>query len=312
MNSAQSTNTIMMVRPASFGFNIETADNNVFQNADIGLSKQEVIDAAIREFDDMVDQLKANGVNVIVIEDSMEPAKTDAIFPNNWISTHQDGSIYTYPMFSANRRLERRSSIIEALSNRYDTHLDEELLDFESREKYLEGTGSMILDREHKIIYACYSVRTDKAALKAFGDKIGYEVLGFDAVDEKGIPYYHTNVIMTIASDIVILCTESIVDINERSRVIQRIKKTGKKLVDISRDQVSQFAGNMLEVQGEGEKKLLIMSESAFSSLTNDQLHIINIHNKIVYLGLETIEKIGGGSARCMMAEIFLPEKNQG
>ncbi len=309
MITDQSTDTILMVRPANFGFNTETAENNVFQQSETELSIVQIKERARQEFDNMVTELESHGVKVLVIEDSNLPAKTDAIFPNNWISTHNDGLIYTYPMFSPNRRLERREDITSSLAQSYKVQIDETLLDYESTDQYLEGTGSMILDRPNKIIYACYSVRTDREVLAAYGKKLGYEVVGFDAIDENGVPYYHTNVIMTLGTHVAVLCTESIVNVAERNQVIERLTATGKKIVDITRDQVLQFAGNMLEVDGKYDKKLLVMSEAAYRSLTKDQLHIINNHNKIVYCHLETIEKFGGGSARCMIAEIFLPAR---
>jgi len=309
MITDQSTDTILMVRPANFGFNTETAENNVFQQSETELSIVQIKERARQEFDNMVTELESQGVKVLVIEDSNLPAKTDAIFPNNWISTHNDGLIYTYPMFSPNRRLERREDITSSLAQSYKVEIDETLLDYESTDQYLEGTGSMILDRPNKIIYACYSVRTDREVLAAYGKKLGYKVVGFDAIDENGVPYYHTNVIMTLGTHVAVLCTESIVNVAERNQVIERLTATGKKIVDITRDQVLQFAGNMLEVDGKYDKKLLVMSEAAYRSLTKDQLHIINNHNKIVYCHLETIEKFGGGSARCMIAEIFLPAR---
>lgn len=308
MSIEQSTGTILMVRPANFGFNTETAENNVFQDDETELSIDEIKDRARQEFDNMVTILRSHGVDVTIIEDTMEPAKTDAIFPNNWISTHNDGSVYTFPMFSPNRRLERRTDIIDSLSLQYKVTIDESLLAFESSDKYLEGTGSMILDRPNKIIYACYSVRTDKEILDTYGKKLGYKVVGFDAVDSDGIQYYHTNVIMTLGEQIAILCTESIEDPDEKKAVVQSLEDSGKEIVHITREQVLQYAGNMLEVQGTDTKKLMVMSKSAFKALSKDQLHIIKNRNKIVYCSLETIEKFGGGSARCMIAEIFLPK----
>lgn len=297
-----------MIRPANFGFNTETAEDNVFQDDKTELSVDEIKDRAKEEFDNMVTLLKSHGVHVFVIEDTNHPAKTDAIFPNNWITTHKDGSVYTFPMFSPNRRLERRADIIDALSDQFNVKADASLLGFESSKKYLEGTGSMILDRSNKIIYACYSVRTNKQVLAAYGKKLGYKVVGFDALDINGVPYYHTNVIMTLSEQVAILCTESIEDPNEKKAVMQSLEDTGKEIVRITREQVLAYAGNMLEVQGDGPKKLMVMSKTAYKSLSKDQLHIINNRNKIVYCNLETIEKFGGGSARCMIAEIFLPK----
>ncbi len=296
-----------MVRPAHFGYNPETADNNVFQNADTNLTAAEIEEAARAEFDQMVQRLKEEGVQVIVIEDTPLPVKTDAVFPNNWISTHHNGDVILYPMFSPNRRLERRADIMEHLSQSYDLSIDESLLKYEEEGLFLEGTGSMILDREHSLIYACYSERTHVPLLEELGKKMNYEVVGFQGVDDNGIPYYHTNVIMTLGQHIAIICTASIEDINERNNVLNHLVRTKKEVVEISREQVLQFAGNMLEVEVADGPPLMVMSRSAYDSLTKDQLYIIKKYNKIVYLPLSTIEKFGGGSARCMMAEIFLP-----
>ena len=262
------------------------------------------------EFDNMVTVLRDEGVRVIVIEDSQTPVKTDAVFPNNWVSTHQNGNVYLYPMFSPNRRLERRESVINHLRENYEVGIiSRQLLEHEKAGAFLEGTGSMILDRPNKKIYACYSERTHEQLLDEFGKQLDYDVIGFEAIDENGVPYYHTNVIMTLGSKVAILCTESIEDIKEKNNVINSIESSGRQLVDISREQVLHFAGNMLEVQGNDKKPLMVMSEAAYLSLTKEQLYIINYHNKIVYLPLYTIEQFGGGSARCMMAEIFLPNQ---
>lgn len=306
----QITDTILMVRPAHFGFNVETAENNVFQNNLTDLSIEEIATKAKKEFDNMVDTLVDHGVHIIMIDDTEIPRKTDAIFPNNWISTHRNGDIYLFPMFSPNRRLERRDDIINQLKHSYNVTVKEDILDFEAKDQFLEGTGSMILDRPNKKIYACYSVRTDEEAFTAFANELGYEAIGFVATDTNGIPYYHTNVIMTLGTEIAVICTESIENSEERKRVVENLLADGKKIVDISREQVLAFAGNMMEVQGNAEKNLMVMSSAAFESLTKDQLHIINFHNKIVHLPLTTIEKFGGGSARCMIAEIFLPQKS--
>ena len=308
MKEAQCTDTILMVRPANFGFNEETAANNAFQDNHTELTKHEISDLAIREFDGMVDGLRAEGVKVVVIQDTSEPLKTDAVFPNNWMSTHEDGSCLWYPMFSPNRRKERRDDIMSSLSEEYELQTDKELLKYEEKGQFLEGTGSMILDRENKIVYACFSERTDQEVLESFGKKRGYKIVGFDAVDEEGLPYYHTNVIMTLGQKVAIICTEGIVDEAQKAMVLDHLEKTGKTVVAITREQVLAFAGNMLEVIGNDGPSLMVMSTSAYNSLTDDQLNIIKNHNKIVHLPIGTIEKFGGGSARCMMAEIFLPK----
>jgi len=307
--SLQSSDTILMIRPASFGFNNETADNNVFQQDDAESTRLSIVTAAKSEYDHLVMKLRAEGVNVISIADTAVPPKTDAVFSNNWISTHKDGSVLLYPMFSRIRRLERRDDIIKRLSIDYDVKIDSSLLRHEGEKKYLESTGSMILDRDHKVIYACLSIRTHLDLLHELGHKLGYEVVAFDAIDGNGIPYYHTNVIMTLGRHIAIICTECIVNQDQKNRVINKLKITGKQVIDITREQVLAYAGNMIEVLGHDDQSLLVMSKSAFDSLSEDQLHIINNHNKIVYCDIPTIERLGGGSVRCMMTEVFLPRK---
>ncbi len=309
MKEAQCTDTIFMVRPANFGYNSETAENNAFQNAETNLTANEIKDLARSEFDNMVKCLRELGVRVYVFEDTLTPAKTDAVFPNNWFSSHLEGKIFLYPMFSPNRRNERREDIITNLAKEYEFQVDRELLKFESEEKYLEGTGSMILDRPNKIIYACYSIRTNPEVLRAYGDKIGYKVVGFNATDSDGIPYYHTNVIMALGEHIATICTVSIEDLDQRKALCASLSNSGKIIVHLSREQILAFAGNMLEVKGDDDKNLLVMSSAAHKSLQEEQLNIINLYNKIVHLPLGTIEQFGGGSARCMIAEIFLPKK---
>ena len=309
MSEKQRTNTILMVRPANFGFNEETAQNNAFQDNDTELTKDEIVLKAIEEFDSMVNILREEGINIIVVQDTASPVKTDAVFPNNWMSTHESGEVLWYPMFSQNRRFERRDDIWEMLSEDFQVSKDTELLSFEPDKKYLEGTGSMILDRENRIAYACYSERTHPETLKEFGDKMNYRIVGFTATDDDGLPYYHTNVIMALGKHIAIVCSESIEDETEKSEVIDALTRSGKEIVHISRQQVLAFAGNMLEVLGHENTPIMVMSTAAFHSLKDEQLNIIKNYNKIVHLPIGTIEKFGGGSVRCMMAEIFLPKR---
>ncbi len=296
-----------MVRPENFGFNPETANNNAFQKNDGVLSPMEISERAQLEFDTMTSSLMEQGVNIIIVEDTLKPIKTDAVFPNNWFTTHADGHLYVYPMYSPNRRLERRDDIIASLINNYGYRLRQELLSVESKGRYLEGTGSMILDREHKKIYACISERTHPILLQKYGLMKGYEVIAFHANDKNNKAYYHTNVIMTLCRHIAIICLESIADKNQRNKLIYSLQQTGKEIIPISMDQVEQFAGNMLEVSGAHEKSLLVMSTSAFNSLDDEQIMFIEKHHIISHHNLSTIEKYGGGSARCMMAEIFIP-----
>jgi hypothetical protein len=294
-----------MVRPSNFGFNPETAQNNAFQNNISSLTTSEISLKAIEEFDVMVEGLRNLGVKVIVIEDTVAPKKTDAVYPNNWFTTHSSGELYLYPMYSTNRRLERRADVVKRISEEFHLEVNESILREEDGNRFLEGTGSIILDRPNKLIYACYSERTNRDLLAKYAMSIDYEPIGFHAEDQGGTPYYHTNVIMALGKNVAVLCTESIVNEIQRLYVIDRLSKTGKDIVEISRDQVLSFAGNMLEVLGKSEKPILVMSTSAFKSLTVSQKQIIEKHDIIFHSPLSTIEKFGGGSARCMMAEIF-------
>lgn len=306
----QTTSTILMVRPANFGFNPETAENNFYQQRD-GRDSIEINRLAQEEFDGFVRLLREYGVRVLVIDDTPEPKKTDAIFPNNWFSTHEDGKIILYPMFSPNRRLERRKDIIEWLiNNGFKVNEIIDLSFFEKDNQYLEGTGSLILDRVNHIVYASKSERTHPVPLEYFGRLMDFEVVDFTAsqiIDGKSSPIYHTNVMMHVGTDIAIVCLESISLASERLRVQVYIEKTGKKLIPISAKQKFQFAGNMLEVKNQKGEKFTVMSDAANQSLADAQRNAISKFTKIIVPKIPTIEKIGGGSARCMMAEIFLP-----
>jgi hypothetical protein len=306
----QTTSTILMVRPANFGFNPETAENNFYQQRD-GRDSIEINRLAQEEFDGFVRLLREYGVRVLVIDDTYEPKKTDAIFPNNWFSTHEDGKIILYPMFSPNRRLERRKDIIEWLiNNGFKVNEIVDLSFFEKDNQYLEGTGSLILDRVNHIVYASKSERTHPVPLEYFGRLMDFEVVDFTAsqiIDGKSSPIYHTNVMMHVGTDIAIVCLESISLASERLRVQVYIEKTGKKLIPISAKQKFQFAGNMLEVKNQKGEKFTVMSDAAYQSLADAQRNAISKFTKIIVPKIPTIEKIGGGSARCMMAEIFLP-----
>lgn len=306
----QTTSTILMVRPANFGFNPETAENNFYQQND-GRDSAEINRLAQEEFDGFVRLLREHGVRVLVIDDTAEPRKTDAIFPNNWFSTHEDGKIILYPMFSPNRRLERRKDIIEWLiNNGFKVNEIIDLSFFEKDNQYLEGTGSLILDRVNHIAYASKSERTHPVPLEYFGRLMDFEVVDFTAsqiIDGKSSPIYHTNVMMHVGTDIAIVCLDSISPASERLKVQVYLEKTGKKLIPISAKQKFQFAGNMLEVKNPKGEKFTVMSDAAFQSLADAQRNAIAKYTKIIVPKIPTIEKIGGGSARCMMAEIFLP-----
>ncbi|WP_379090609.1 citrulline utilization hydrolase CtlX [Pedobacter sp. UC225_65] len=302
----QTTNHILMIRPVDFKFNTQTAGNNKFQEATL---QDNVQQQALAEFDGFVAMLRSNGVDVTVIDDTLQPETPDSIFPNNWVSFHEDGSVYLYPMFSENRRLERRKDIIDRIGEKFQMNHVSDLSFFEQQVLFLEGTGSMVLDRQNKIAYACLSVRTDEEVLNNFCMLTGYTPVAFQAVDESRFPIYHTNVMMCIGDQFAVVCFDSIPNSAEKEMVKQSLLATGKKLVDITFDQMNHFAGNMLQVKGKDGQSLLVMSEQAYLSLNPEQLATLTQYAKIVHAPLYTIEKNGGGSARCMLAEVHLPVK---
>lgn len=307
----QTSATILMVRPANFGFNPETAESNFYQKKD-DRSAQKIRDLARREFDGFVALLKDQGVNVLVIEDTDLPVKTDAVFPNNWFSTHSDGKLILYPMFSPIRRLERRKDIVEHLIHSgFRVNEIINLSFFEESGQFLEGTGSMVMDHQAKVIYTCYSQRTHPVPLDYVAKILGYQVIGFDAVQEingKTSPIYHTNVMMHVGTDLAVVCLDSIPKMTERQSVQESLTKSGKKVIPITPKQKFNFAGNMLEVSNDGGEKFTVMSQAALDSLNLGQIQQIEKYTTIISPSLPTIEKLGGGSARCMMAEIFLPK----
>jgi hypothetical protein len=301
----QTTSTILMIRPVNFGFNEQTAGSNAFQNRNA--EQQQVQDKALKEFDGLVDVLRQNGVEVIVVDDTLEPHTPDSIFPNNWVSFHGDGTVFLYPMLAENRRLERREDIIMDLEDEFKIKHVIDLSRFEHEHKFLEGTGSMVLDRENKIAYACLSPRTDKDVMYLFCSQSGYKPVLFHAVDEKGMDIYHTNVLMCIGSKFAVICLDSIKDEDEKNSVTSILKLTHKDIINISFAQMNQFAGNMLELQNKSGDSLLVMSQNAYQSLTATQKTNLEKYCRIVYTDINTIENNGGGSARCMIAEIHLP-----
>jgi len=304
----QSTTTIVMVRPANFGYNPETAENNAFQKSD-QTSPEIIRNKAIEEFDHAVGILKSKGIDVIVWQDDPEIKKTDAIFPNNWFTTHDDGTLLTYPMFSVNRRAERDPELLDFLLRNFKVTRDYTMVHYEDEGLYLEGTGSLIPDRKNKIVYACRSERTSVSLFDKWCVIMNYKGIFFEAKDEKGIPIYHTNVLMTLGTDLAVICLSAIQNPVEREKVLEALQQTGKTIVDISFQQMYQFAGNMIEIIGFGGQKYLVMSQTAYQSLTQKQLDLINLHAEPLVLEIPTIETYGGGSARCMIAEIFLEKK---
>ncbi|WCT10074.1 citrulline utilization hydrolase CtlX [Mucilaginibacter jinjuensis] len=303
----QSTSTILMIKPVRFGYNEQTAESNAFQT-NIDLKAEEAQVNALKEFDAFVAMLYSNGVNVIVIDDTPSPHTPDSIFPNNWISFHDNGDILLYPMQAENRRLERRKDIIRQLEESYSVKHVIDLSHFEELNQFLEGTGSMVLDRINKIAYACLSPRTDAEVLEAFSKQENYKVLLFNSVDANNQPIYHTNVVMCIGTAFAVICLDSIKDAQEKQLVVNTLKQSGKEVIDITFEQMNQFAGNMLEVESISGEKLLVMSQKAYQSLTAEQVTILSKYARLIYADLDTIETLGGGSARCMLAEVHLPK----
>lgn len=296
-----------MVRPVNFTFNAQTAVNNAFQVAgkDAGVQAE-----AIKEFDSFVEKLQSKNIDVIVVPDTHEPHTPDSIFPNNWISFHDDGSMILYPMFAHNRRLERKPAVLQEIKNKFTVNNIFDLTRYEEQNKFLEGTGSMVLDRDKRIAYACLSPRTDKELFNQFCNEMKFYGVSFNAIDKKGKTIYHTNVMMCVADRYIVICLECIGDKAEKETVEATIKNSGKDLIEISMDQMNRFAGNMLQVNNSTGEKFLVMSTQAYNSLTPAQLKKLQSYNKILHSSLNTIETNGGGSARCMMAEIHLPFKS--
>ncbi|MGN7784968.1 citrulline utilization hydrolase CtlX [Niabella sp. 22666] len=302
------TSALLMIRPAAFAFNPQTAVNNSFQKINEQLHVHE---KALLEFDNFVNILNVYGIKVTVIQDTLEPHTPDSVFPNNWISFHEDGTVVLYPMFADNRKLERNKNVIDKLSENFFIRSTIDLTGYEQKNAYLEGTGSMVLDRDHEIAYACLSPRTNASVLYDFCDSIGYSPVLFNAVDENEKEIYHTNVMMCMADTYVVVCFESIKDQLQRQMLTDKFKETGKEIIEITLQQMNHFAGNMLQVENIAGNQFLIMSTQAYNSLTEEQVHLLASFNPVIHSSLNTIEQNGGGSARCMMAEIFLPLKSE-
>ncbi|ULQ55724.1 arginine deiminase-related protein [Flavihumibacter rivuli] len=303
----QAASSIAMIRPASFGFNPDTAVTNAFQKQ-TGLDPEKLASLAREEFDHMVSLLRNKDIHVLVLEDDPEPKKPDAVFPNNWFSLGPDGTLHIYPMQAASRQLEVREDLLAELSGHFKV---KEIKDWRENPygAFLEGTGSMIMDHQEKIIYAAISPRTDEQLLLSYASYTGYRAFPFQAADRFGKSIYHTNVLMALGTSFAILCTSAIKNEDERSRLIGSLEQTGHELIAISFDQMDAFAGNMLEVKNKKGQPFIAMSQAAFDSLTNEQRRKLSAHGELLPIPIPTIETIGGGSVRCMMAEIFAPEK---
>ena len=306
----QTTNTVLMIEPVAFGYNAQTAENNYFQ---VNSENSETQENALKEFKNFVEKLRSKGINVITVKDTLEPHTPDSIFPNNWVSFGADGKVILYPMFAKNRRDERRMQVLEEVKNAgFEISEIEDLSHYENEEKFLEGTGSIIFDHDYQLAYGSVSLRLDEEIFRKFCHKIGYEPVVFHSFQNAGaerLPIYHTNVMMCVADQFVVICLDCIDNEVEREKVQEVIKVSEKELIEISEDQMQQFAGNMLQVRNAEGKTFLVMSETAYKSLTAEQISKIEKFSEIIYSDLHTIEVNGGGSARCMLAEVFLPKK---
>lgn len=308
----QITDTILMVRPVNFRMNEQTAVNNYYQKVLEDVTPETVQSRALKEFDEFVNKLRSAGIQVIVFQDTKNPDTPDSIFPNNWISFHENGDVVLYPMFAENRRLERDENVLKLLEK--EGFIIHNIIDYTSAETenvFLEGTGSLLLDRQHRKAYCALSPRADEDLLIEFCEDFDYAPVIFHAnqsVNGERLAIYHTNVMMCLGEDFSIICLNSIDDKSERKNVIKQLKEDGKEVIDITELQLSSFAGNMLQVAGIKGKKFIIMSSAAHQSLTDKQISSLEKHGEIISSSLDTIEACGGGSARCMMAEVFLPK----
>ncbi|MCZ6537651.1 MAG: arginine deiminase-related protein [Gammaproteobacteria bacterium] len=304
----QTSSSVLMIRPARFQSNPQTAESNRFQQQDYSSTDDGDHEKALVEFDNLVATLEAVGIEVVVFDDTQEPHTPDSIFPNNWLSMHADGTVVLYPMMASNRRPERRADILGSLSSDHGFRIEQsiDLSLFEAEEKYLEGTGSIVLDRQNHIAYACLSARTDADLLGEFARRMDYEMVVFAAAGEDGAAIYHTNVMMCIGVDFAVVCSASIKE-EQRQAVLDRLQGAGYEVVDISYTQMASFAGNMLELKSANGGRILAMSSQALNSLTAEQRKTLSRRTHIVAASIDSIEKSSGGSVRCMLAEIHLP-----
>ncbi len=300
-----------MVKPIHFKKNEETAVNNYFQRSMEGISTDKAQDLALREFDTFVAKLRQNQIEVVVFEDTEISDTPDSIFPNNWVTLHDDGTIITYPMFAPNRRRERREDVINKFREEFFVDQIFSFTHWEEKNKFLEGTGSLILDRPHKVAYAALSERTSIDVLEDFHNKTGYEILSFHAnqtVNNQRLPIYHTNVMMAVGEKFAVVALECIDNSSERDSLVNKLQSTGKEIIGISEEQIHQFAGNILQVKNKDGDSFIVMSSAAFHAFNDDQLERLKIFGEILDSPIPTIETLGGGGVRCMMAEVFLPK----
>ena len=305
----QITDTLLMVRPASFGANEETAATNFFQSTGTETDPRSIQQAALNEFDNMVELLRQHEIKVLVIDDTLTPVKPSAVFPNNWLSTSPEGIVSVFPLYAPNRRPEKRDDILKMLAEKFVVKALQDWSEFEVEGKFLEGTGSMVIDHENKVIYTCYSPRTDVSVLEKFANANKYRAIIFFAVDNEGHPVYHTNVMMTLGENFAIVCEEAIEEEWELIAVRQLLESSGHEVIRITKDQMHSFAGNMLHVKNSKGEKFLLMSQTAFNSLNEEQKEELAARSKLLAIPISVIERTEGGSVRCMIAEIFLEKK---
>jgi hypothetical protein len=265
--------------------------------------------AALKEFDGMVQALKKNEIEVLVVNDTPEPPKPDAIFPNNWLATSPEGIVSVFPLFAQSRRAEKRDDILKMLAEKFIVKDLHDWTEYEPEGKFLEGTGSMVMDYDDKVIYACYSPRTDLSVLEKFANANGYRAIVFLATDKDGNAVYHTNVVMTVGEKFAILCEEAIEEEWELIAIRQLLETTEHEIIPITRKQMHAFAGNMLEVKNKKGENFLVMSQRAFDALTTEQKEKLSVFSKLLPIAVPTIENVEGGSVRCMMTEIFLEKR---
>ena len=312
VSESQLASTVMMIRPAGFESNPLTAESNTFM-VETSKPPAEQQNDALREFEGLVEVLRSAGINVVVIDDTRDPHTPDAIFPNNWISTHADGRVVLYPMEAENRRTERRYDVVEYFVANCG-RLVTEVIDLSGHERaghFLEGTGSMVLDRVNRIAYACVSSRTHLDPLGDFAQRMDYDVVVFDAVDDDGLPIYHTNVLMNVGERVAVICDAAIPRAEQREAVLARLHETGHEIIHLSYAQLHAFAGNMLELRSRDGDRVVAMSEQAWNSLDDRQREMLVENGRIVYAPIKTIETSAGGSVRCMLAEIHLPPEGE-
>jgi hypothetical protein len=310
-HEAQAARSVLMVRPSRFGANPATADSNAFQARTTEEPIAPIRTRVAQEFDALATALSAAGVHVCIASDTPDPEKPDAIFPNNWVSFHGDGTVVLYPMLAANRRSERRVDVLQELASRHQFRIARtvDLSDHEMLDQYLEGTGSLVLDRVNRLAYASLSPRTHLDALGDFAQQLDYEVVSFEAFDRQGVALYHTNVLMCVGEHFAVLCPEAIVDATRRRAVLHIIENSGHEIIAISEAQMVRFAGNMLELQTQSGGKLVVMSAAAANSLDDVQRQRLERHAATLAVPIPTIETYGGGSVRCMLAEVHLPRR---